>query len=245
MVSSQGGEYQFHENSLPNETSRYKWNVVATYPNDPDCAWLSGSPFDNVGKILTTRDGGRSWQQVSPSDQISSWLSIYPIDTERVWIAGQDREGPNRIPAIMLSLDGGDTWEREERGYFAGENGDMFYSICFGSTGSGIAVGAAGAPNVPRLCGPTTGAAPGMSWICRSNPMSNGMPRCAGTIDHIGLRACRASCCAGILFRIRRGSGATLTGSWFQCRMGPLPLYMPSTHRKTGTWSGLLVTMGG
>ncbi len=82
------------------------------------------------GKILETRDGGRSWD-LRPSGTDKALFDVLFVDEKNGWIVGQ--EG-----LILHSTDGGQTWAKQESG-----TDHYLFAIAAASTERLVAVGEA------------------------------------------------------------------------------------------------------
>lgn len=90
----------------------------------PDSFWVVGYP----GKILSSRDGGRTWEEIKAEGEEALFAVEFPNPVSG-WIAG-------RGGLILHTRDGGKTWNRQESGV-----SDPLFDLAFVDGKRGWAVG--------------------------------------------------------------------------------------------------------
>ncbi|RIQ22062.1 S8 family serine peptidase [Jiangella rhizosphaerae] len=111
-TTDDGGRTWRQHNRLPVPAGSGTDNVVVA-ADDPDTMWYAvnsatsldfGAVLDNtyLGRILRTRDGGETWQQLDVPD--SHTIALLSDPSTRVLVAV-------RPDALLVSRDGGDSWD--------------------------------------------------------------------------------------------------------------------------------------
>ncbi|UXI67338.1 hypothetical protein [Tahibacter amnicola] len=94
---------------------------IAPSPHDADEIWVG----TDSGLVQRTRDGGKSWQDVTPR-QIPEWatvarIDISRVDRNRIYLAVDQHRANVFEPLLLRSTDGGATWSVISNGLPAGE----------------------------------------------------------------------------------------------------------------------------
>ncbi len=82
---------------------------------NPDVAMIAGNIADGYGTLLRTTDGGENWERIDSSAGIPAGdlYSVSFVTSNIIWAAGQNN-------AILVSHDGGDSWESKSDEAYAG-----------------------------------------------------------------------------------------------------------------------------
>jgi photosystem II stability/assembly factor-like uncharacterized protein len=119
------------------------WLYAVTFQDDGQRGWAVGTD----GTILSTRDGGHTWQTQSSGSKSRLFAVTFSSDGQRGWAVGS--EG-----TILSTRDGGDTWEAQ----WGGTNSEL-HAVTFTDDGQrGWAVGDDGRILITRDGGRTWSA---------------------------------------------------------------------------------------
>ena len=72
--------------------------------NTPSEGWAVGRSEVNLGLMLHTSNGGKSWKRVSPAVPVEGLIAVQFADPQRGWAMGYD--------ALIRTNDGGANWKR-------------------------------------------------------------------------------------------------------------------------------------
>jgi gamma-glutamyltranspeptidase/glutathione hydrolase len=124
----------------------------------------AGDPMDGRFLVLRTEDGGAHWAQLAPATSPSalpgeaafaaSGTAIVVGPAGRAWLATGGATGGGTMARVFRSTDYGQSWEASDTPIPAGTPSTGIFSVAFGDSLNGIAVGGdytnpgAGRPNV-------------------------------------------------------------------------------------------------
>ncbi|MDB4951385.1 MAG: hypothetical protein JWM27_4034 [Gemmatimonadetes bacterium] len=95
--------------------------TIAPSPRDAGTIWTGSDD----GKVQVTRDGGATWQDVTPPGLGEfariSLVEASPHDVNRAYVAANRYQQDDRAPYIYRTADGGRTWTRITDGIPAGD----------------------------------------------------------------------------------------------------------------------------
>lgn len=103
VASTTNGGANWRVQTFPSRGSAVRFRDV--FFADDQFGWIVGWP----GRILRTVDGGRNWQQTTPSGD--GFLGVYFVNRDRGWAVGEAGDG---YGAILRTTNGGNTWFRQQ-----------------------------------------------------------------------------------------------------------------------------------
>jgi photosystem II stability/assembly factor-like uncharacterized protein len=88
--------------------------------------WVAARPHQG---IYRTDDGGKNWVLLQGINNALDLVSVHFINESVGWVVGADieKEGPDRKPIVLQTMDGGKTWERVR----VGEDELLLHSVYF------------------------------------------------------------------------------------------------------------------
>jgi photosystem II stability/assembly factor-like uncharacterized protein len=178
---------------------------------DAEDGWAIGGNLDPGNHILRTRDGGRTWRDVTPTETapVSAYLHRYALgffpDSEKAWVTYYSDHPENNV--VWRTLDGGHAWshghpvpndsfERYEPRFlhFVGDN---YGWLLLSSIGLGN--------EYVSLFATTDG---GETWIKRIDPNIAGLHGCTktGLLFADAQQGWLTRDCSGLLWLVERNS---------------------------------------
>ncbi|MBI9046831.1 MAG: hypothetical protein JEZ06_20260 [Anaerolineaceae bacterium] len=146
-----------------------------------DQGWAIGGTNNSGDHILCTRDGGQTWEDVTPPEikpgpgQAEKWAKAFFLDMEKGWViyAFKGHSDVPETPIVWATFDGGQSWQGIEISKVVGMEGFYPSFLTFSDRNNGwlfVSVGAGMSHDYTMAYHTTDG---GQSWIQIHNPMES------------------------------------------------------------------------
>lgn len=78
----------------------------------PTAGWAFATTDPGSDHLLTTRDAGQTWAEVTPPVLLAQSATAHFADADRAWLLYTDPSTPplDRFPSVLLTSDGGQNW---------------------------------------------------------------------------------------------------------------------------------------
>jgi subtilisin family serine protease len=90
--------------------------LVATSPADPSVMFKVQTDAIDRFHVARSRDGGTTWTEVALTQEFPLSLLIHPADPDQIYIGFQSTPQEPWKAGLLVSRDGGDTWEEIHHG---------------------------------------------------------------------------------------------------------------------------------